>query len=302
MKEVHEHVLEARLRAWGARLAGQISVAGAWESAAIAWAENKADLAKSLAHESGRLAFVAEARWCVARVKLVYSECMRDHKDDHDYSHMWAAHRMLTLQSAWMHLVEWVAGNAEESAVVWSNPDKLVSLYFPEENALFGWKAEFESIDFIENLTAWLYAVQARDSSWLSSTKSQQLIGTMVNDSDRSRATWSSIAWAESGNAWQRIVEARALGNVEMVPILTSEAISWSNAAVSPSVEKMWYPLSSASKARQSGCTDAVLAWEKASQAWSEGEDNLAQAWQEAAVVLEEACQGESPSPPPEIQ
>ena len=293
-----EHATEARWRAIVARSEGRPGVAGAWESAAEAWIQDKANLADSLEREAGRMQFAAEVRSHITVARSSLEKEMEQEEDDDFMAGFLFADERHPLEETWEHVAAWAEDNPV-AADTWADVQ-----VFADKDLMYAetrWRLRHPSSDFSEILTNWIRAAKARLDARMKFEKSRNDLKSQSNDADKQQV-YRYMSWGEAAAIWRRANEARTVGHIEEAAALEYIAGSWEHAAASPTVRKIWYVLNQLTEARDAGRAEVALAWERAAQGWREGNEKLAEAWERAAFELEEALAEEEPAEHPDSE
>lgn len=298
-----EHAVEAQWRAILARSEGSTEVAGAWESAAGAWLQGKAALADSLEREAGRMQFAAEVRWHIAVARSSLRKEMRqtdlEKETDKEFTaRFMLAGRLIHIEETWTSVAEW-ADDDLGATDAWADALVLVNdgLVYAERQ----WQRVHSSSDFLGVLTNWISTAKARISAKINFDKARNNLTNEANDSDKQQL-YRCMAWDEAAVLWRRANHARTIGDVDEAAALEHIAGSLEHAAASPAFEKMWFVLGQVTEARDAGHADVALAWERAAQAWREGNEKRAEAWERAAFELEEVLAEENSAEHPDSE
>lgn len=296
-----EHATEAHWRASVARSEGRPEVAGAWESAAEAWLQGRAALADSVEREAGRMQFAAEVRRHIASARSSLQKEMRqidleEETDDDFTATFMLTRRLIDIEETWGNVAEWADDNPAATDA-WADTLVLIDdgLVYAERQ----WQGVHSSSDFLVVLTNWIRAAKARINARVNLVRLQNDLVNQSSESDRQQIHFRCMAWEEAVMTWYRANKARTIGNIEEADALEYIAGSLEHAAASPAVRKLWFVLHQIIEARDAGHAEIALAWEKAAQALRNGEDNLADIWERAALELEDALAEEEPAEHP---
>ena len=277
-----------------ARREGRIAAAGAWDSAAAAWAQNRDYLANSLEREAGRREFTAEVQRCVAEATISTATAAnrRGIGPFESVTEVESLMERMTLETVWSHIAEWAETNPEEAADAWTS-GKVPWIGNELKLAAEEWGHVATSISFPEALDSWLHATKRKIFSL------NKYVETIVsNPLPTSSPHWITpvSAWATTAKVWGYTAAAWAVGDAERARSLERSVSSAGRlgkavAASNMAEAKAWL---SAQEAHDEDLTEVALAWEHAAEAHAEGKTRVAEAWESAAVELEEAS---SPDP-----